>query len=63
MYGFVDGQDWWEPVTVVAALPPLVGIVVFWDGIAVSNAFMALVFDVIVLVALLWVHWPTSELG
>lgn len=59
--GFWMSLDWWRPVTIAAAIVSIAGIVVFWDGIAASNAFLAVVFDVVVLVALLWIHWPATQ--
>jgi hypothetical protein len=61
--GFLAGQEWWRAVTVVAAVVSLAGLVVFWDGIATSSAFMALVFDLLVLAALLLLRWPSIELA
>lgn len=59
--GYATGQDWWRAPTIAGALVSIVGIVVFWDGIATSSAVFALVFDVLVLVALLWAGWPSPE--
>ena len=61
--GFLAGADWWRSVTSAAAAVSIAGIVVYWDGIATSNAIFALVFDVIVLGALLVAHWPSAELA
>lgn len=59
--GFWMSLDWWRPVTIAAAIVSIAGIVVFWDGIATSNAFLALAFDVVILIALLWLHWPATQ--
>ena len=56
------GQAWWRPACALGAVVSLVGIVLFWDGVAATNAFFALAFDVLVLGALLVAHWPTTEL-
>jgi hypothetical protein len=61
--GFLIGADWWRAVTIAAAAVSIAGIVVYWDGIATSNAIFALVFDVVVLAALLVAHWPSAELA
>lgn len=61
--GFWTGQEWWRQVTIGAAIVSIVGIVLFWDGIATSNAFLALAFDVAVLLALLWARWPGAQPG
>ncbi len=59
--GFVTAQEWWRSVTIAASIVSIVGIVLFWDGIATGSAIMALAFDVIVLVVLLVAQWPTTE--
>ncbi len=61
--GFLAGHEWWRTVTVVATLVSLAGLLVFWDGIATSSAMFALVFDLVVLIALLGLHWPSVELA
>ena len=60
--GFLTAQPWWIGVTVVASVLSIAGIVLMWDGIATSNAVMALAVDIVILVSLLWAHWPTSEI-
>ncbi len=60
--GFLTAQPWWVGVTVLASVLSIAGIVLMWDGIATTNAVMALVVDVVILVSLLWAHWPTSEI-
>ena len=39
--GFLAGADWWRATTIVAAGLSITGIVVFWDGIATTNAIRA----------------------
>ena len=60
--GLVMSAEWWRAVAIGGALVSLGGIVLMWDGIAPSNAFFALAFDLVVLVALLWARWPSAEL-
>ena len=60
--GFLTAQPWWIGVTVAASVLSIAGIVLMWDGIATSNAVMALAVDIVILVSLLWAHWPTSEI-
>jgi hypothetical protein len=59
--GLATGQEWWRLATAAGAIVSIVGIALFWDGIATSSAIFALAFDVIVLVALLVAHWPSVE--
>ena len=58
--GLLLTQEWWRPVAVAGAVVSLIGIVAFWGGIAPSGAIAALVVDVIVLVGLLLVRWPSA---
>jgi len=60
--GLLAGQAWWRGLTIAGAVLSLVGIAVFWDGIATTNAVFALVVDALVLGALLVAHWPSSEM-
>ena len=59
--GLVVDAGWWRAAAVAGAIVSIAGIVLMWDGIAPSNALLALGFDAIVLVALLWAHWPAAE--
>jgi hypothetical protein len=59
--GFMTGQDWWRAMTVAGAILSIIGIVLMWDGIATTNAIFALVFDVLILGSLLWLHWPALD--
>lgn len=59
--GLLAGQAWWRPITVAGAIVSLVGLVVFWDGIATTSAVFAIVVDVLVLVALVVAHWPSTD--
>jgi len=59
--GLVAGGDWWRVAAVAGAVISTVGILVMWDGIATSNAVMALIVDLLVLAALVLAHWPSVE--
>jgi hypothetical protein len=61
--GFFMATDWWRSAAIVGAAISIITIVLFWEGITTSSAVFALAFDVIVLVALLWAHWPSVELA
>jgi hypothetical protein len=61
--GFLGATEWWRPVTVAAAGLSIVGIIVFWGGIANPSATFALIADIVILGALLVAHWPTTELA
>lgn len=61
--GLYTGADWWRAAAVAGAIVSGVGIIAMWDGLPVSNAFFALAFDAVVLITLLWVHWPSAEVA
>jgi hypothetical protein len=61
--GFLIGADWWRGATIAASALSIAGIVVFWNGIATTNAIFALVTDLVILGALLVARWPSSELA
>jgi len=60
--GIVIQGTWWRPVAIAASVASLVLIVAMWDGLPTSPAVSALVFDAVVLAALLVAHWPTEEM-
>jgi hypothetical protein len=61
--GFLAGTDWWRAITIAAAALSLAGIVVFWDGIATTNAIFAVIVDLAILAALTLAKWPSAELA
>ena len=50
--------DWWRPLAVIFAVVSLLGLVVFFGNWPVFNTIGAIGFNVAVLAALLWRHWP-----
>jgi len=61
--GFLGSTEWWRTGTVAAAALSILGIVLFWGGIASSSAIFALIADAVILGALLIAHWPSTELA
>lgn len=59
--GFFLGGDWWRTAAILGAVVSAVGIIAMWDGLPTSSAFLALGFDIVVLVSLLWADWPSLE--
>jgi hypothetical protein len=59
--GYLTDAAWWRGVTVAGSVVSIVGLVLFWDGIATSSAVFALAFDAVLLLALLVAHWPAAE--
>jgi hypothetical protein len=51
------GMEWWRTVAIVGALLSLLVIALFWQ----PNMILGAAVDVAILVALLWVHWPTPQ--
>jgi hypothetical protein len=60
--GVLMHAPWWRPVAIGAAVGSLALIIAVWDGLPASSAFWALAFDVVVLIALVFAHWPTEEM-
>jgi hypothetical protein len=60
--GIVLQASWWRPVALVGAAVSIAVVVLMWNGLQSSSAMAALAFDVVVLVALLVVRWPSPEL-
>jgi hypothetical protein len=60
--GLYLGADWWPLAAAAGAALSLLGIVFFWTGIYTSSALFALVFDVAILLVLLWMRNSGSEL-
>jgi hypothetical protein len=61
VYGLWTHQSWWRSAAIAAALISCVGLLIFWAGPATSSAIAALIFNVLVIGALLVVNWPTVE--
>ena len=59
--GIIVQAPWWRTLAVGASVLSIVVVVAMWNGIPSSSAAFALVFDVVVLAALLVVHWPSPE--
>jgi hypothetical protein len=61
-WGFVIPGDVWRPVAVASALVSIVGVVVFFGTWPMNYTLAALGVNVAVLVAVLWLRWPTEAL-
>lgn len=53
---------WWRPVAIATSVASLVLIAATWDGLPASPALAVVVFDLVVLVALLVARWPSAEM-
>ena len=59
--GIYAQTPWWRTLVILSACASLVGLVLFWSPGAKSSPLASLVFDVLLLVALLLLHWPPTE--
>ncbi|HET9435738.1 MAG TPA: hypothetical protein VFO50_02685 [Candidatus Limnocylindrales bacterium] len=53
---------WWRPLAIAAAIASAILIVAMWDGLPTNPAIAALVFDGVVLVALVLARWPSEDM-
>lgn len=60
--GVLVPPDWWRSLAVIFAVVSLVGLVLFLGNWPAFNTIGAFGFDVVVLVALLWQHWPPLDM-
>lgn len=58
--GFVRDAEWWRAGTIAAAAISLIGTVVYCDGIKQPSGVAALVFNILVLGALVVARWPST---
>ena len=61
-WGVVVPGEVWRPLAVASALVSVAGIVLFFGTWPMFNTLAALGMNVAVLVAVLWLHWPTHAL-
>jgi len=61
-YGILIPQEW-RSLAIASAIVSLVGIALYWNAFqSLTNKIGAIAIDLIILVALLWAHWPASEI-
>lgn len=60
-YGLWNQETWWRGAAVAASVISIAGLALFWASPATSPAVSALVFNVLLLGALLIAHWPSVE--
>ncbi len=60
--GIILPAQWWRPLAVIFALVSLLGLVLFFENWPAFNAIGAFGFNIAVLVALLWLHWPPLDM-
>mgnify|MGYP005860329141 CR=1 FL=1 len=60
LVGLWDEQSWWRSAAVVASVLSMIGLALFWTNPPASSVVFALIFDLLVLGALLLAHWPSA---
>jgi hypothetical protein len=60
--GILGQHVWWRRPAIVASVVSLMGLILFAKGGNAQPLFCAGLMDLAVLVALLWVHWPSAGL-
>jgi hypothetical protein len=59
--GLFVSAEWWRPVAIAAALVSSAGLALFWRNPPGSPVISALVFNLLLLAALLIFHWPVTD--
>ena len=53
-WGYFTHQEWWPQLMLASAAISLVMIVLWWGSLVTGSAFFALVFDIVLIVVVLW---------
>lgn len=61
VFGLWTSHIWWRDVAVVASIISTIGLILFWANPPTSPVVSALVFNMLVLISLLIVHFPSVE--
>lgn len=59
-FGLLRQTDWWRTIAIIAAAVSTLGLLLFWASPPGSPVVSALVFNLLVLGALLIFHWPPA---
>lgn len=60
--GVAMSTSWWRPLVLAGAVVSLALVGLFGTGLSIQ-AVWAAIFDVAILVALLWLHWPSESIA
>lgn len=60
--GLLGQQSWWRTLAVGSAGVSLLALILFAGGIGTQPLLSAALMDIAILVALLWVQWPSAAL-
>jgi hypothetical protein len=61
--GVLGETEWWRLLAIVSAIISLAGLLLFWATPTTSSPFFAMVFNVIVIVSLLLLDWPSTAIA
>ena len=61
-YGILVPANWWRPLAVAFAVISLAGLLLFGRNWPLFNFIADSAFNIALLVALLWFHWPPLEM-
>jgi hypothetical protein len=56
-WGYLAHQGWWPQLALASAAISLVMIILWWGSLVPGSAFFALVFDIAVILIVLWQLW------
>jgi hypothetical protein len=59
--GLFGQQNWWRTAAIVGAVVSTIGLVIFWQTPVSAPMISALIFNALVLAALLIFQWPSVE--
>jgi hypothetical protein len=60
--GVLIGQGWWRNAAIGRSVVSLLGIATFATGLPLNPTINPVIFDLVTLVALLWLKWPSVAL-
>ncbi len=60
--GLVIPTEWWRPLAIAFSIVSLLSLLLFLGNWPIFNTIGAIGFNVVVLVALLWLHWPPTDM-
>jgi hypothetical protein len=61
-FGILVPASWWRPLAAIFAVVSLIGLILFGRNWPKFNLSAAALFNIVVLVALLWYHYPAEAL-
>ena len=61
VYGLWNQLGWWRNTAIIAAAVSTIGLLIFWSNPVTAPVVSALVFNLLVLGALLVLHYPSIE--